>query len=65
MNWEEALANVKSHRGTVVYEAVIDLVDALIERRKDELLGCSAPDRFQVIRGGALALQQLRRDLEA
>lgn len=62
MTVDEALAAVKAHRGTVLYEYFLELLSALVERRKEELLTCST-DRHHTVRGAAIALRQLHHDL--
>ena len=62
MTVDEALAAVKAHRGTVLYGLFQELLTALIEQRKEELLACST-DRHHSVRGAAVALRLLQQDL--
>ena len=62
MTVDEALAAVKAHRGTVLYGLFLELLAALVDQRKEELLACST-DRHHSVRGAAVALRLLQQDL--
>lgn len=62
-SYDELLQSLRRHKGSGAYSAVVDLLHAAIERRKEELVGCSV-DRFQKVQGAVSELRRLVRALE-